>query len=394
VTKQLGFNMVRKHVKVEPARWYYHCDRMGLLVWQDMPNGDRHISRTQPDIQRTPESARQFETEWTRIMSALHNHPSIIMWVPFNEGWGQFDTARIAELTKKTDPTRLVNSASGWTDRQVGDVHDIHAYPAPASPPAEEKRAIVLGEFGGLGLPLEGHTWQPRGNWGYRSYTDPKALTDAYVGLLFRLHRLIGDPGLSAAVYTQTTDVEVEVNGLMTYDRAVIKMDAERIAAAARKLHDTPPVFRTIVADARTQPAPWRYTTEKPAEGWEKAEFDDSVWKSGEGGFGERTTPGSVVRTEWKTPDIWIRRTFDLPQGVTPSNVYLVLHHDEDAEVYLNGVLALKEPGYSTSYAELPLTAEGAAALKPGKNTIAIHCKQTGGGQYIDAGLAEVKPGQ
>ena len=184
------------------------------------------------------------------------------------------------------------------------------------------------------------------------------------------------------------------MNGLMTYDRAVIKMDAARITAAARKLHGTPPAFRTLVADARTKPATWRYTTEKPAAGWEKAEFDDSSWKSGEGGFGEKTTPGSVVRTEWKTPDIWVRRTFDLPEGVAPSNVYLVLHHDEDAEVYLNGVLAVKEPGYSTSYSELPLTAEGAAALRPGKNTIAIHCKQTGGGQYIDAGLAEVKAAQ
>jgi len=314
------------------------------------------------------------------------------MWVPFNEGWGQFDTARIVELTRKTDPTRLVNNASGWTDRGVGDVHDIHAYPGPAAPPAEEKRAIVLGEFGGLGLPLEGHTWQPKGNWGYRSFTDATALTGAYVNLLARLHRLVGEPGLSAAVYTQTTDVEIEVNGLMTYDRAVIKMDAEQIAEAARRLHLPPPQVKTVVPDARSKPVQWRYAIQRPADGWEKPGFDDSSWKRGESGFGTSGTPGTTVRTEWKTPGIWIRRAFDWPAGARPAEACLTIHHDEDAEVYINGVPAAKLTGYTTSYQEYPLSREAQAALKPGNNTIAIHCKQTGGGQYIDAGLAELVP--
>jgi hypothetical protein len=230
ITKRLGFNMVRKHVKVEPARWYHHCDKMGLLVWQDMPSGDRYIRNDQPDIKRTSESAKQFETEWTNIIKANFNSPSIIIWVPFNEGWGQFDTARITDLTKKLDPSRLVISASGWTDRNTGDIHDIHVYPGPGSPKPTETRAAVLGEFGGLGLPLEGHTWQAKGNWGYRSYTDQKTLVSEYVKLLERLHPLVGEPGLSAAVYTQTTDVEIEVNGLMTYDRAVIKLDDKAAA--------------------------------------------------------------------------------------------------------------------------------------------------------------------
>ena len=236
VLKRLGCNMLRKHVKVEPARLYYWCDKLGLMVWQDMPNGDKHVGRKGPDIKRSDESAGQFELELNRLIDAFGNHPCIVMWVPFNEGWGQYDTARIADLVKKRDPTRLVNQASGWADRGVGDVHDIHKYPGPAAPPTEEKRAAVLGEFGGLGLPVKGHTWQDEKNWGYRSYKTREELTDAYLVLLDNLHSLIGG-GLCAGVYTQTTDVEIEVNGLMTYDRAMIKMDVEKTAAANKRLY-------------------------------------------------------------------------------------------------------------------------------------------------------------
>ena len=170
VTKKLGFNMARKHVKVEPARWYYWCDKLGLMVWQDMPSGDKYIRRSDPDVKRTEESARQFIEEWGGVINSNFNSPAIVMWVPFNEGWGQFATQRIVNWTKKDDPTRLVNNASGWTDRNCGDVMDIHAYPGPAMPALEKKRAAVLGEFGGLGLPIKGHTWQDSKNWGYRSF--------------------------------------------------------------------------------------------------------------------------------------------------------------------------------------------------------------------------------
>ena len=235
VTKQFGFNMARKHVKVEPARWYYWCDKMGLLVWQDMPSGDRYIGRRDPDLVRSDESARQFELELKRIIEGLGNHPSVVMWVAFNEGWGQYDTKGIVELIRRYDSTRLVNNASGWADRGVGDVHDIHSYPGPAPPPNELNRAVVLGEFGGLGLPVKGHTWQDEKNWGYRNFKTNQELTEAYLGLLRNLQPLI-EAGLSAAVYTQTSDVEIEVNGLMTYDRAMVKMDAKRIADANRKI--------------------------------------------------------------------------------------------------------------------------------------------------------------
>lgn len=388
VLKKLGCNMLRKHVKVEPARFYYWCDKLGLMVWQDMPNGDRHIGGNEADLVRSEESAQQFERELMNVIVAFYNHPCIVMWVPFNEGWGQYDTPRIVDLIKGFDPTRLVNNASGWTDRSIGDVHDIHSYPGPAAPPNEENRAAVLGEFGGLGLPVKGHTWQDEKNWGYRSYKTPEELTGAYLGLIDDLRSLIGD-GLCAAVYTQTTDVEIEVNGLMTYDRAMIKMDAEKVAAANRRLYLPPPIVKTIVPASRQKGQIWRYTTTKPADGWERNDFDDSTWQEGPGGFGTEGTPGAVIRTQWDAPDIWIRRSFEL-KDLKLSRPQLYIHHDEDAEVYINGRLVTKMEGYTISYLRIAMDKTAQEALKIGKNCLAIHCRQTAGGQYIDAGLVDV----
>ena len=388
VLKKLGCNMLRKHVKIEPARLYYWCDKLGLMVWQDMPSGDKYIGGRDPDIERSPESARQFEAELKAMITTFYNHPSIIMWVPYNEGWGQWDTPRIVDLIKKLDPTRLVNNTSGWSDRGVGDVHDIHSYPGPAAPPVEEKRAAVLGEFGGLGLPVKGHTWQDEKNWGYRSYETREELTDAYVALIDNLRSLIGD-GLCAAVYTQTTDVEIECNGWMTYDRAMIKMNPKKAAAANKCLYLPAPVLKTIVPTSQEQPQSWQYTTSEPSDGWQQADFDDSDWQMGQGGFGTEGTPGTIVRTEWKTSDIWVRRTFELADTKLHRS-QLSIHHDEDAEVYINGQLVAKLEGYTSSYARATLDKKAQSALKVGTNCIAIHCHQTGGGQYIDAGLVDV----
>ena len=229
--KALGMNMLRKHVKVEPDRLYYWCDKLGLLVWQDMPSALYDREAHSADVLAARDT--QWEGEWEAVIDALSNHPSIVMWVPFNEGWGQYDTERITAWTKQHDPTRLVNNASGWDDKGVGDVSDIHSYPGPAMPPVEEKRAAVLGEFGGLGLPLSGHLWQAEGNWGYRNFDDTQVYEARYAELIKNLYPLV-DKGLAAAIYTQTSDCEVEVNGLMTYDREVTKLEPARFAALNR----------------------------------------------------------------------------------------------------------------------------------------------------------------
>ena len=238
-TKEMGFNMIRKHIKVEPARWYRHCDSIGIMVWQDMPSGDLggnvwdmqpgKISGGKHDKDRTPESEAMFRKEWKDIMDALHNFPSIVMWVPFNEAWGQFKTKEITKWTMEYDPSRLVNSASGGNFFPVGHIFDIHNYPDAAMPDPRLFGAdyvLALGEFGGLGLPVDGHTWQEKDNWGYQSFKNAEELTKRYQGLIDDLKALI-PRGLSAGVYTQTTDVEVETNGLMTYDRKVIKIPEE-----------------------------------------------------------------------------------------------------------------------------------------------------------------------
>jgi hypothetical protein len=246
-TKAMGFNAVRKHVKVEPDRWYHWADRLGLLVWQDMP--------AMPTGRAPSEADRaQFEAELRRMVDQHLDHPAIVMWVPFNEGWGQYDQARIADVVKGWDPSRLVDNMSGINccgavDGGNGDVMDFHIYPGPGTPGApSDTRASVLGEYGGLGLPVLGHTWAG-GGWGYAVEPDADALTDDYVQMSGRLRQLQSCAGLSAAIYTQTTDVETELNGLMTYDRAVIKphvaqvRDANQAVIAASGQAGEPPSF-------------------------------------------------------------------------------------------------------------------------------------------------------
>jgi hypothetical protein len=229
IAKDLGYNMLRKHVKVEPQRWYYWADKIGMLVWQDMPN--------MPEYKEVEEPAKtQFYAELAAVVEQHINSPSIIMWVVFNEGWGQFDTRQVVDFVREADPSRLINNASGWTDMSVGDVIDKHEYVGPAIPTPSSGRASVLGEFGGLGLPIEGHKWDPERTYDYEMQATVEALQERYLGLMEQLDPLMRNGRLSAAIYTQLTDVEIEVNGILTYDRAVIKMDAETIAAAHRAL--------------------------------------------------------------------------------------------------------------------------------------------------------------
>ncbi len=240
-TKDFGFNMIRKHVKVESARWYMHCDQLGMLVWQDMPSGDHspqwqsHNYFNGNELKRTAESEANYRKEWKGIMDYLYSNPSVVCWVPFNESWGQFKTPEIVEWTKSYDPSRLVNPASGGNHYPVGDMLDLHNYPGPDMYLYDGQRPTVLGEYGGIGLALEGHLWAAEKNWGYVQFKNSKEVTDEYVKYAESLLKM-SKSGFSAGVYTQTTDVEGEVNGLMTYDRKVIKIDEQRVREINRKI--------------------------------------------------------------------------------------------------------------------------------------------------------------
>ena len=389
MTKDLGFNMTRKHVKVEPDRWYYYCDKMGLLVWQDMPSANN----------KSPEDKAEFERELHQLVDTHYNHPCIYMWVVFNEGWGQYDTERLTGWVKQMDPSRLVDNATGWTDKKCGDVIDMHNYPGPGSPQPEANRAAVLGEFGGLGLGIDHHTWAQK-TWGYQGMSDRAGLTRRYVNLLRKAYALKQKPGLSAVVYTQITDVETECNGLMTYDRAIVKPDIRKIAAANRGHVPPEPKHTIVLPTSKDQGAIWKYTFTNPEVGtialrrpgspaWAQPNFDDANWQQGEGGFGTKGTPGSVVRTTWKTGNIWLRRDFELPPGKY-DETNLLVHHDEDAEIFINGQLATKLSNYSVDYGDEGIRSRALNSLHPGKNTIAVHCRNTSGGQYIDVGLEQI----
>ncbi len=236
-TKDFGFNMIRKHMKVESDRWFTHCDRLGILVWQDMPQSEetrrlRWNSRTywtdSDEGFRSEASKANFRAEWQEIVEQFRAYPCVVVWTPFNESWGQFNTKEIAEWTKQLDPSRLVNPASGGNHHQTGDILDLHNYPGPDLYLMDATRATVLGEFGGLGLALEGHLWQPDRNWGYVQFKNSDEVTARYVDNMRALKPFI-ERGFAAAVYTQTTDVEIEVNGLMTYDRRVIKIHEDQM---------------------------------------------------------------------------------------------------------------------------------------------------------------------
>lgn len=233
-TKDFGYNMIRKHIKVEPARWYTHCDRLGVIVWQDMPSGDKNPEWQNQkyfegtELKRSARSEAVFRKEWKEIIDCLYSYPCIGTWVPFNEAWGQFKTLEIAEWTKQYDPSRLVNPASGGNHYTCGDMLDLHNYPGPEMYLYDAQRATVLGEYGGIGLVLKEHLWEPNRNWGYVQFSTSKEATDEYLKYADMLKEMIAR-GFSAAVYTQTTDVEIEVNGLITYDRKVIKLDEQKL---------------------------------------------------------------------------------------------------------------------------------------------------------------------
>jgi hypothetical protein len=389
--KQLGFNMVRKHIKVEPARWYYYTDKLGLLVWQDMPSANSYIGRGR---KVAPVDTEEYKSELKRMVENLRNAPSIIMWEMFNEGQGQpaFDTPALVNMTKELDPSRLVNEASGGNYFGSGDVHDVHHYPPPECPPPNDKQALACGEYGGIGLMVADHTWRPGG--GYTNVQNAADLESLYGEFADQLKHFRDEKGLSAAVYTQITDVETELNGLMTYDR-VLKADPAEIAKANRFEYPVP-TYQEIAPTSETESQTWKYTTTEPPKDWSAPAFDDATWKSGPGGFGTDATPGiGKLGTVWNTSDIWLRKTIKGTNLTAEQIDRLVLrdYHDDDIEVFINGARAFAAKGYVTRYEYRTLGKKVQAAIKPGQDiTLAVHCHQNSGGQYIDVGLSERVP--
>ncbi|MHC4474608.1 MAG: glycoside hydrolase family 2 protein [Planctomycetota bacterium] len=393
VTKMLGFNMLRKHVKVEPARFYYHCDKLGLLVWQDMPNGNARdsleVRSSDPeDAKRDPDSARQFERELEAVMDTLYNHPSIVTWVVFNEGWGQYDTARLAGWVKRRDPTRLCNAASGWADRGVGDLYDAHMYPGPGMEDVGPSRVSVLGEFGGLGLPVKDHLWLDKGSWGYRTFETPEQLMTKYHSLLDSLVGMIGR-GLAAAVYTQTTDVESEVNGLMTYDRKVVKFEPGKVGRLHERLYQDVPKAQILLEDSEHSRQQWRYAIEQPDGEWTAVEYDDQAWQSGDAPFAGKADAYVALGTKWDSSDIWLRRASTFGHGATDLRLK-VYYNVGEATVYINGKQVKSLSGRSRRHYQHIDISEHAGALRQGKNVIAVHCSAGKRGQAFDAGLYNV----
>ena len=397
--KSLGMNMVRKHIKVENDLWYEWCDRNGLVVWQDMPSGS-----DSGNLGTKEELHQNFYEESERIVIALKQHPSICVWVPYNEGWGQ-DAGAGADHTRRgytvvrnadADMGRLMNAASGWTDFRIGDIADAHSYPSPnGTGNPGNNRVNVCGEFGGITYLIDGHLWGGNEQV-YTSVDNSEDYTDRFIQYTSALQSLQLDKGLWAGVYTQITDVEKEVNGILTYDRKVLKVNEQQLAAIRSAIERT---IRQRVSGARSivdagdnaSTVYWQYTTTAPAAGWEQPGFDDSAWQRGAAGFGKIDQSAARVRTTWSTPEIWIRRTFQLT-GLTAEdlpNLCLRLFYDEDSEVYINGVLAMSITGYNTSYQLFGISEAARRAIRlDGDNTIAIHTKQTSGGQYIDAGFS------
>ena len=384
-TKELGFNLIRKHAKVEPARWYYHCDRLGMLVWQDMPQM-AGLASTGLSLG----AKQQFENEWRRIIAQHRNAPCIVVWTIFNEGWGRHDVERLTTLTKQLDPSRLVDTDSGGPESATGDLQDIHAYPGPDSGIAGATRAAVDGEFGGITMAVPNHRWNNQEIKGYGTVLNNNAqLSKRYQDLMRVARRLAKERGTSAFIYTQITDIEQEVNGLYTYDRQ-LKMDKAMVQAA--NLGNLPQVAtaptRDFLPTSENDPQTWRYTLTKPADDWIKENFDASHWALARAPFGNIVVG---FNTSWTTDDIWMQRTFMAPSTL-PKQLNVLLKHDEDTEVYINGILATAVHGFfNDSYRSERMNPEALAALKSGPNTIAVHCHQITGGQFIDVGLTETQ---
>lgn len=396
--KRLGFTAIRKHIKIEPERYYYWCDKLGLLVTQDLPSG--YAGDPFTDAATSPEGSLHNEMEMRTLIQQRWNHPSIIIWNMFNEGWGQHDTLRYALWAKELDPSRLINEASGFPHHGGGDVYDVHG----GIPPKSATQIGVDSKSLGNGLAVPGHAW-PGKPWAQGTY-DP-ATGGGTSGDTPTLYPLDEDSkrwytrqtrnfyrslwantdrtGSSGDFKVQLYDLENETNGLLSYDRAVWKVEPEIIASAARGEGLRADVTY-IIPISKIEQTQWRYSTDLPTGNWRAPQFDDTNWKVGRSGFGGEVG-GGPSGTAWTSSDIWLRQTFTLKGE--PRNPMIRMVHDEAVEVYINGVLATREGGYITAFDDYELASLALATFKIGPNTIAVHCKNTGGGQGVDVGLVE-----
>ena len=362
--REAGFNMIRKHIKIEPRRYYMHCDRLGMMMWQDQVSGGAsprwtRFDENPKDAEWPAEHAEQWVVEYKRMVDHLRDHPCITTWTPFNEAWGQHDTLAMGRMAVDYDDTRLINIASGGNFWEIGDIADEHRYPHPGFP-LDNKRfddyIKVVGEFGGHGFPVKGHLWDADArNWGYgglpKDIDEWKSRYTESINILCDLRK----HGVAAGVYTQTTDVEGEINGLLTYDREK-KVDTAWLRKLSDKLLATPDEVKStaLVPVSSEEGQEWKFTESKPGKGWRQPKFDDSAWTTKEGGFGTVGTPNAKVRSDWKTSDIWLRKSFEA-KPVQGADYLLKIFHDENAQVFLNGKKIADLKGHTTGYISVPI---------------------------------------
>ncbi|MFQ6096318.1 MAG: glycoside hydrolase family 2 TIM barrel-domain containing protein, partial [Armatimonadota bacterium] len=401
-----GFNGARLHQKVFEPRFLYWADKLGYIVWGEYPSWGLNFA--------DQEAAGYALEEWRTVLCRDRNHPSIIGWCPLNETAGGEAAAAFQAMlatTQTMDPTRPFLDTSGYVHLYPGtDVYDCHDYTQdpeafrarfanfaltgmdpwnnrPSDPRSRYRgQPYFVSEYGGIRLRTERETGE---GWGYGE-TDLEGFLERYKALT---DVLLDNPNMFGFCYTQLTDIEQEQNGIYFYDRSE-KYDPALVRAinARPAAYETQPPrilqveWTTLTPTSRREPQEWRYTTSEPAADWFEADFDDSAWREGRGGFGTNRTPGAVVGTMWDTSDIWIRRTFRVDR-VAFSLASLDVHHDEDAEVYVNGKMVATLKGYTTDYVLHEATEALREALVVGENTLAVHCHQTVGGQFIDVGI-------
>ncbi|MDR2920138.1 MAG: beta-galactosidase [Tannerella sp.] len=356
--KEMGFNTIRKHIKVEPALYYYYADSLGIMIWQDMPSGFATARKEQEHVKHNAATdwdapaatAQQWWKELTEMINDLRFFPSITTWVVFNEGWGQHNTRENVEKVMQMDKTRIIDGVTGWTDRNVGDMYDVHNYPSTSMilPAYTNDRISVLGEFGGLGLPIQGSLWDPNmRNWGYKNIEGGVDLISDYGRLMFDLETLIAQ-GLSAAIYTQTTDVEGEVNGLITYDRKTIKIPKEYLNILHSRLYKTKSIKATTLID--------------DAQGGRTQQREISI----DGVSQKVTTPFAINGTK----TVYSKQTFNADKAY--ENLSLFLNVRGNTKVKLNGITIYEQWVRQTRSHNQYNVSDYSNYLKIGENVLEI----------------------